>query len=119
MLQPETSHVYDKLRSTSYGTVDMHAMKRGKLHGEPIFYAMDSAIRYARAYRLRYDSPLKNDYDLGPHFLRWITGLRGLLNGSGAVAMEHSWSGDSKSNGTIEAMFWAAMELGGFTEADL
>jgi hypothetical protein len=119
MLQPETRYACHKLEATSAGTVALHDMQRGRLHGEPLFYAMDSAIRYARAYRLRYESTLKDNYVLGPHFLQWITGLRGLLNGMGAVALERSWSGDSKNNSTIESMFWAAMELGGFTEADL
>lgn len=117
-LQSETTYAYNKLGKQCAGTVAFSDMQQGKLHQEPLFYAMDGAIRYAKAYQRRHKEFLKHDYVLGPHFLAWITGLRGLLNGDGAVAMERGMR-DSKDNGTIESMFWSAMALGGFTEEDL
>lgn len=118
-LQTETRAACNKLGATSYGTVAYAEMQQGRAHKEPLFFAMDGAIRYAKAYKARFEQPVKEDYVLGPEFLSWITGLRGLLNGMGAVAMERGSTRDSKDNGTLEAMFWAAMEIGGFTEEDL
>lgn len=118
-LQVETTQAYNTLGKQCAGTVAFHEMQQGRLYQEPLFYAMDGAIRYAKAHRNHYGTPLKDDYVLGPEFLSWITGIRGLLNGQGAVALEHGWTRDSKDNGTIESMFWSAMALGGFTEGDL
>jgi hypothetical protein len=52
-------------------------------------------------------------------FLQSLTGIRGLLNGDGAVAHERGLSGDSKDNGVCEAIFWDAMDAAGYTEEDL
>lgn len=117
--QQETQDALNKLGKTSYGTVAYDDMQQGKRYQEPLLIALDCAIRYARAHAARYGNPIKEDYVLGPEFLSWITGLRGLLNGQGAVALEHNWTRDSKDNGTLETIFWSAMQAGGFTEADL
>lgn len=118
-LQTESQQAYNKLGKQCAGMVAFHEMQQGRLYQEPSFYAMDGAIRYAKAHRNHYGTPLKEDCVLGPEFLSWITGIRGLLNGQGAVALERGWTRDSKDNGTIESMFWSAMEIGGFTEEDL
>ena len=37
----------------------------------------------------------------------------------GAVAHERGITTDTKDNGCVESMFWAAMDIAGFTEEDL
>lgn len=118
-LQPETKEAYKRLQKIAYQSVAFGEMREGYLGNEPLFISLDCAIRYAKAYRTHYERPLKEDYVLGSEFLSWITGLRGLLNGQGAIALEKGWTKDSKDNGTLEFMFWSAMNLGGFTEEDL
>jgi|GEM_PF-3138774 len=100
-------------------SVEEAASSTGQVSGEPLLYAMDGMLRYARAYRKAYDSKLSDDGFLGPHWLDAVKGLRGLLNGQGAVAMERNISTDSKSNGAIEEIFWLAMNAAGFEEDDL
>jgi hypothetical protein len=117
-LQRETTQAIEQFTHMCYGTVAYQDYQKGRLHGEPLFVAMDAAIRYAKAYRKQFGQSLKDDYALGPEFLSWITGIRGLCNGPGAVAMETNGR-DSKDNGLIESLFWSAMELSGFTEDDL
>lgn len=78
-----------------------------------------SAARYAQAYRDRFEQPLADDGILGPAWLKSICGARELLNGDGAVAMAIDRTTDSKDNGCCESMFWHAMELAGFEEADI
>lgn len=118
-IQAETRQALAKLEQSSYNTVAYADMQCGRMRNEPLYRSLDDAIHYAKAYRKRFEQPVKNDYVLGPEYLKWITGLRGLLNGDGAIAMELNRGTDSKDNGTLEAMFWSAMELAGFAEEDL
>jgi hypothetical protein len=87
--------------------------------GEPLIVMMDALIEYATAYRVRFDGPLADDGFLGEPWLAAAKGVRALLNGDGAIAMKQGITTDSKDNGTVEAMFWNAMSVAGFTEADL
>lgn len=56
---------------------------------------------------------------LGDEWLAAAKGVRALLNGNGAIAMRKNITTGSKDNGVIEALFWAALEMAGFTEEDL
>jgi len=114
--QKETRQAVKKLTPR---TVSAESMAIGRINGEPLFYALDGMLRYAKAHAKRYESPLSEDYFLGPHWLQTVKGLRGLLNGDGAVAMEIGRSRDSKDNGVCEEIFWAAMAAAGFKEEDL
>lgn len=116
MLQPESNRAAVVLQPGTVAAVS-HAL--GERNGEPLIHGLDGMLRYAKAYSLCFDSPLCNDYFLGPHWLETVKGLRGLLNGQGVVAMERDRSTDSKDDGVCEAIFWEAMEAAGFTEADL
>jgi hypothetical protein len=101
------------------GTISARSMQLGIEHGEPLALMFESLLRYAAAYELRFHSKLATDYVLGPKYLDALTGVRGLLDGDGAVAMERGITTDSKDNGTLEAMFWHCMKASGFTEADI
>jgi len=104
------------LRAIDPSSVARYAAEMGVRHAEPLLFGMDGMLRYAKAYEKRYGDKLASDYVLGPYYLSVICGLRNLLNGDGAVAMEQNVSTDSKDNGMIESIFWLCMEVAGFTE---
>jgi hypothetical protein len=101
------------------GTIAEHAHKIGMTFGEPLTIMLDSLLKYAESYRIRHESPLSEDYVLGPAWLRSIAATRELLNGDGADAMRKNITSDSKCNGALESLFWDAINHAGFTEADV
>lgn len=115
-VSPELLHFAEQLEP---GTIADQSHRLGIRHGEPLMVAMECLLRYAKAYREHQEQPLTDDGVLGPCWLNAVSGLRGLLNGDGAVAMERNITTDSKDNGVIESLFWAAMEEAGFEESDL
>lgn len=116
ILQNETLTAMEKVPK---GTVAEASQRLGLTYNEPLLIAMDGLLRYAKAYRLRIGSPLANDGFLGEPWLEAAKGIRALLNGDGAVAMERGITTDSKDNGVIEEMFWTALKIAGFEEKDL
>lgn len=100
-------------------TVSEVAHKRGMESGEPLLVAMDSMLKYAEAYRTNFERNLSDDWFLGEEWLSVVKGIRGLLNGNGAVALMKGISTDSKDNGCIESLFWDAIRISGYTERDL
>lgn len=115
-LQPETLAEIAKLKG---GTVSLESALLGVNEGEPLLYAMDGLLRYAKAYRKRFEDDLANDGVLGEPWLAAAKGLRALLDGDGVVALERGITTDSKDNGVIEAVFWLALAAAGFNESDL
>ncbi len=107
------------LRDVAPGTIAEHAHALGMRKAEPLIIAFDALIKYAKSYEKRWERKLAEDYVLGPEWLSSLQGLRGLLNGDGAVAYDMDRSTDSKDNGACESMFWSAMEIAGFKEEDL
>ena len=103
--QIESANEYKKLTP---GTVAHRQHFRGMQNREPVIVMMDSLLHYAKRHNERYGSPLSDDSVLGPYWLDAAKGIRGLLNGEGDF-----------DGGTVEAVFWAAMDEAGFTEADL
>jgi len=101
------------------GTVSEAAHKNGMSAGEPLTVAMDCLLKYAEAYRERFERPLAEDGVLGDYWKDAIKNLRGLLNGDGVNGMKSGHNNDSKDNGCLESMFWAALHLAGFKEKDL
>ena len=91
--------------SISAGTVAHQEHNRGMKLGEPLIVALDAFIRYASSHEKRFGSKLAEDYVLGPAWARAIYATRELLNGEGM-----------KDNGACESMYWAALELAGYTE---
>ena len=114
--QDETVKEYRKLKD---GTVAQHQHQQGLHNNEPLTVCMDSMLRYAKAYKRAYGGKIADDGVLGVHFLDTIKGIRGLLDGQGAYAMETCKSTDSKDNGCIETIFWTALHEAGFTEKDI
>ena len=100
-------------------TIAEHAHKRGMTTGEPLIVAMDALLKYAESYRVRFESALAEDGVLGQEWLDAAKGVRGLLNGDGAHALLFQHGNDSKDNGCVEAVFWAALRAAGFEEKDL
>lgn len=100
------------------GTVSEHAHKYGMENAEPLIVIMDALHKYADAHEKRFDGKLAEDYVLGPLWLESAKAIRGLLNGNGAIANLKDISTDTKDNGCVEAMFWAAMQRAGFGEGE-
>ena len=111
--QIETTNAANALPPKS---LDFQSHLIGLSQNEPLIIAMDSMIRYAKAHNQNYGSALSEDYILGEEWLSVVKGIRGLLNGNGAVANEMGRSRDSKSNGAVESMFWAALEVARYSE---
>lgn len=91
----------------------------GACNDEPLLFAMDGMLRYAKAYKQHFEGNLADDNVLGECWLDTVKGIRGLLDGDGAVAMERNITTDSKDNGVIEGVFWDALKVAGFTDTDL
>jgi hypothetical protein len=102
---PKTSEAAWKIPA---GTISEDQHKRGMRTGDPLIISMDALIKYAEAHKRRFESPLSEDYVLGPLWLESAKGIRGLLNGE-----------TLSDCGSVETMFWSAMEIAGFTEKDL
>jgi hypothetical protein len=118
-LQPETRNAIADLYEKAQGTVSAASMALGVRENEPLLVAFDAMIRYAKAHQKRFESPLGEDYVLGPEFGQVIAGLRALLNGDGAVAHEKDITTDSKDNGVLESLYWKACEIAGLDGNDL
>lgn len=115
----ETTRAANKLSEMAKGTISEQSHKLGMANYEPVIVAMDAMIRYAKAHRLNFHREVSDDYCLGPIWLAIVANIRHLCDWDGAVAMERGITTDSKDNGTVEEMFWQAMELAGFEESDL
>ena len=114
--QTETLDAYSQIKP---GTISAQAHRTGLEGREPLIVILDALLSYAKSYRDRYELKLSTDGVLGPEWLAAASGIRGLLNGDGAIAMTQGITTDSKDNGACEAVFWAAMDAAGFTEEDL
>lgn len=119
-LQNETINEISKLSVVGAPrTIAEQAMRLGVANDEPLLICMDSMLRYAKAYRKRFEQSLADDYVLGPPFGKAIAGIRFLLNGNGAVAMERDVTTDSKDNGVIEALYWECCKVAGLNGDEL
>lgn len=112
-LHDQTVEAMDKVPR---GTISHQAQNRGLLHGEALLVSMDALLRYAVAYERRHDGKLADDGFLADPWLEALKGIRALLNGDGSEAMFFGWNTDSKDNGALESVFWAALNAAGFTE---
>jgi hypothetical protein len=97
------------------GVVNEQAHKQGMMEGEPLTVAMDCMLKYAEAYRERYEAGLAEDYVLGDCWRDAIKGLKGLLDGDGAIAMRRGITTDSKDNGALDSLYHDALRVAGFT----
>lgn len=100
-----------EIRKLTDGTIAAHSAQLGAHENEPLLVCMDALLRYAKAYKRAYDTPIGNDNVLGHGYIKALVGVRILLDGMGAVAMERSISTDSKDNGVIEALYWECCKV--------
>lgn len=110
----ETLEAASKLNE---GTVDQHAHFMGMRQGEPLIVLLDCLLQYALVYKVRFEGNLADDGVLGEYWFDAIQGIHGLLNGDGVVAMQRNITTDSKSNGALEQVYWAAREAAGFKDS--
>lgn len=90
------------------GTVAETDMNQAVVFYHPLLCAMDAMLRAAKIHRERNGASLKEDYVLGPIWLKAIRGVRKLADGDfGPV-----------DNGVLEDIFWMAIVISGYTEAD-
>lgn len=111
--QPETVQAVLKIDPKC---VDAYSMMLGINGAEPLLLCMDGLLRYAKAHEKRYEVKLGDDAWLGDQWLQAINGVRALLNGDGAVALEMGITTDSKCNGVLEDIYWHAMSAAGFKD---
>ena len=118
-LQSETKAAIDRLNAMAPRTIAQQSMRLGVDKAEPLLLILDSAIRYAKAYKARFDQPVSEDYMARDHFAGILSGARALCNFDGAAAMERGITTDSKDNGTLESLYWTACEIAGLDRDDL
>lgn len=109
MYAPETLAEIAKTRKQCPGTQAAAALDHAQGFGQPLLVAMDALLRAAKDHTKRFEQKLAEDYVLGPPWLAAAKGVRALLNGDfGPI-----------DNGTVEAIFWRALEIAGYTESDI
>jgi hypothetical protein len=111
--------VMEQAHKLTPGTVAEQSQQVAMRHGEPLLIAMDALYQYASIRAASNMGKLSEDYVMGPYWMQAAKGIRNLLNGDGAIAISRKSSQDSKDNGVIEALFWAAVDRAGYTEKDL
>lgn len=90
------------------GARDYQDLSNAIIEQHPLLTAMDALLKAARTYKEKYGRPIAHD-SFGGAWLEAAYAVRRLLNCDfGPV---HS--------GTVEAIFWKAIEVAGYTEANL
>jgi hypothetical protein len=123
--QPETLAALEHLRSIAPGTVAEQSALSGFRMAEPVLVMIDSAIRYAKAFRAEFERPIADDYMARDEFAAILSGVRALLNFDGAAMWEANHNSgthrtrDTKDNGMIESLFWTACEIAGIDGNDI
>jgi hypothetical protein len=114
--QPETLDASESLFSKAPHSVSALEHKRGLVKHEPLIVILDSCVRYAKAHRIRFESPLFEDYVLGPAFEQVLEGVQALLDGDGALSNELESPLDSKANAVCSGILQECRNLAGFPE---
>lgn len=105
----QTCDIIRKELAKMPGTVASKELEHAAHNWHPLLVGLDAMLRMAASHKSRFESPISEDYFLGPRWLGAAKGLRELLNGDfGPI-----------DNGTAESIFWAAMDSAGFSESDL
>jgi hypothetical protein len=108
-LSRETCEEIRKTVSMCPGTVAARAIQHAGHNGHPVLESVDALLRAAKMHRQRFGSGIADDYVLGPCWLSAIKNARDLLCGDfGPV-----------DNGTVESIFWRALDIAGFDQTDL
>lgn len=90
------------------GTISADRQTRGMRNGDPCIVIADALLRYAKEHKARFESPLSEDYFLGPAWLAALTGVRSLLNGEGSF-----------DGGCVDSVLMLALKESGYTEDNL
>lgn len=108
-LSPEACAEIRKTVTNCTGTRAAADIQHAGHYGHPILETVDALLRAAKVYQQRFDAPIAEDSVLGPYWLDAIKNARRLLDGDfGPV-----------DSGTVEQIFWRAVDIAGFTEADV
>jgi len=113
--QAETCNAIESARHEG-SSLSFASMHNGSINKEPVIIMVDSLIRYAKAYKKRFEGPIAHDYILGVAWEQALEAVRTLLNGEGAVQMEGG--GPSFDGGTMDRLINQARTLAGFSQAD-
>lgn len=115
--QKETMDAYGKLE---VGSLEHDSQKRGIEGYEPLILIADSLLRYAKAFRGRYERPISDYTRIKSGFVAAINGVwRLCYEGIGAIAMEDGSIIDSKESGCIKKVLLTAVKEAGLTKTDL
>lgn len=101
------------------GCVNEQSHKYGMENAEPLIVAADCMLKYAQAYRQRYENGLANDFALSESFAHILGGLKALMDADGAVALFKDITTDTKDNGAVCDILLAACKAGGFDWEDI
>jgi hypothetical protein len=96
------------------------AVSIGIDNAEPLLIILDSIIRYCKAHEARFGSKIGMDYIACEHIKSMLSGVKGMFNFDGGVAMERQSLGlsclDSKDSSMMSEMTSVAMEIAGIEE---
>lgn len=101
------------------GCINARSAELGLTHCEPLLVIADSLLRYAKAYRARFDGPISGDGVGSEAFRAMIAGVKCFLDFDGAVALERGITTDSKDNAAMCDVLQAVCDAAGFTWEDI
>lgn len=123
----ETAAAFEHLATTSPRAVAARDALISIQNAEPVLVMLDAAIKWAKAYRARFERPVSEDSMAAQEIGAILAGARALHNFDGAKKMERDarnldapsdWT-DSKENGMLESLYWTACEIAGIDGNDL
>jgi hypothetical protein len=109
-LSPITARIIAAEEMKCKGTVAGAEIYAMWYRNHPLLAALDGLVRLAEYQHREFGSRIADDYFTGPLWLEAIKNVRGMFSSASPAGFEA---------GTCERIFWEAMELAGYTEADL
>lgn len=92
------------------GTIAAQETERMYARHHPLLIALDALLQQAAWHKAEMEAPIADDGYAGVYWLAAIANIRNLFSAASPAGFD---------GGTCEAVFWQAMEIAGFTEADL
>ena len=92
------------------GTVEASEINAMIARNHPILAMIDGLLRLAAWHAERFDSRIADDGFTGPYWIEAAENVRGMFSSASPAGF---------SAGACEAVFWRAMDIAGFSEADL
>lgn len=109
-----TAETISQANRLPVGSVEESRHKTGMELGEPLIIMMDCLIKYAEAYRERYDFELAQDSTLGASWLDSLEAVKDLLNSEGVLKMKGKVNGESFDGQTMWNLYADAKRIAGF-----